>query len=71
LPLGMGKQWLATSAKIPLPPEVINRRKTGFGTPINNWLERYEGLTKWRHIPQLAKPSCHWARRWAYQVAAL
>ena len=70
MPLGTGKRWLATSPKSPLPPQVINRRKTGFGTPINDWLKRDERLTKWRHVPQLAKPSCHWARRWAYQLAA-
>jgi asparagine synthase (glutamine-hydrolysing) len=70
MPLGTGKRWLAISPKSPLPPQVINRRKTGFGTPIKNWLEQDARLTKWRHVPQLAKPSCHWARRWAYQLAA-
>jgi asparagine synthase (glutamine-hydrolysing) len=70
LPPGTGKRWLATSPKSPLPLQVINRRKTGFGTPINKWLEGDERLSKWRRVPQLANPSCHWARRWAYQLAS-
>jgi asparagine synthase (glutamine-hydrolysing) len=37
-----GKQLLACAPRPPLPPEVRNRRKTGFTLPIKEWL-RTEG----------------------------
>jgi asparagine synthase (glutamine-hydrolysing) len=70
LPAGKRKRFLANSPKQPLPPEIINRPKTGFGTPVQDWLQRDDRLQRWRHVPQLAKPRCPWARRWAYQLAA-
>jgi asparagine synthase (glutamine-hydrolysing) len=69
-PNGPRKQYLANSPRHPLPPEVMNRAKTGFGTPIKDWLQRDEHLQRWRRLPQLAKSACPWARRWAYQLAA-
>ena len=39
---GRGKQILADAPRPPLPPEVRNRRKTGFTVPIREWL-RDEG----------------------------
>ena len=70
LPTGVGKRCLAMSPRLALPPEVIARRKTGFGTPVNEWLQRNDHLQHWRRVPQLAKARCPWARRWAYQLAA-
>ena len=35
-----GKELLARSPRIPLPAEVLERKKTGFTVPIRNWLER-------------------------------
>jgi asparagine synthase (glutamine-hydrolysing) len=35
---GRGKQLLAAAARPPLPPEVRERRKTGFTLPIKEWL---------------------------------
>ena len=70
LPNGTGKRCLATSPSLALPPETIDRTKTGFGTPVKEWLQRDDRLQQWRHVPQLAKPRCPWARRWAYQLAA-
>jgi asparagine synthase (glutamine-hydrolysing) len=66
---GAGKRLLAKSPSSALPGEIVDRSKTGFGTPINEWLQRDERLQRWRRIPQLAAPSCPWARRWAYQLA--
>jgi asparagine synthase (glutamine-hydrolysing) len=70
LPAGAGKRLLATSPSRSLPPEVIERAKTGFETPIQDWLQHDARLQQWRHVPQLAMPKCPWARRWAYQLAA-
>jgi asparagine synthase (glutamine-hydrolysing) len=66
---GAGKRLLAKSPGSSLPRVIVDRSKTGFGTPIKEWLQRDERLQRWRRIPQLAQPSCPWARRWAYQLA--
>jgi asparagine synthase (glutamine-hydrolysing) len=52
---GRGKQILAKAARPPLPPEVRERRKTGFTLPINEWL-REEGRVE------------HGKRSWARAV---
>jgi asparagine synthase (glutamine-hydrolysing) len=70
LPAGAGKRLLATSPRTGLPSQVIERAKTGFGTPIQDWLQRDARLQQWRQMPQLTTPKCPWARRWAYQLAA-
>jgi len=67
---GAGKKLLANSPRTPLPAEIVERRKTGFITPINLWLQRDQRLQDWRRVPQLAQTGCPWARRWAYQLAA-
>jgi asparagine synthase (glutamine-hydrolysing) len=64
------KRALANSPSIPVPNGVSSRAKSGFGTPIRYWLEHDERLQGWKGIPSLAVPSCHWARRWAYEVTA-
>jgi asparagine synthase (glutamine-hydrolysing) len=70
LPVSSGKRLLAASPSTSLPSQVVDRAKTGFETPIRNWLQRDERLQRWRHLPQLTMPECPWARRWAYQLAA-
>ena len=65
-----GKRLLAASPIKPLPEAIVERAKTGFGTPINEWLQRDDRLQRWRQVPQLTIPKCPWARRWAYQLAA-
>jgi hypothetical protein len=67
---GAGKRCLANSPSSPLPPEIADRPKTGFTTPVNAWLQRDARLQQWRHVPELARSRCPWARRWAYQLAA-
>jgi asparagine synthase (glutamine-hydrolysing) len=64
------KHLLANSPRKPLPRKVIERPKTGFGTPIQTWLQRDTRIQQWRQIPVLAVNRCAWARRWAFQVAA-
>src|SRR5712691_3174785 len=70
LPNGAGKRLLATSPRSALPPEIAGRPKTGFGTPVSEWLQRDARLQGWRRVSRLAGPKCPWARRWAYQLAA-
>ena len=73
--LGMGerdnKSLLAEAPSQPAPPGTIQQRKTGFGVPIAQWLERQQQsiVSEWKRIPLLQSPRCHWSRRWAYSVA--
>jgi asparagine synthase (glutamine-hydrolysing) len=66
---GTGKTQLARAPRPPLPEQVINRPKTGFTTPIAQWLERCGELDAWRRVPALRRPHCHWSRRFAHVVA--
>lgn len=50
------KTLLADSPKDALPTEIVNRRKTGFGTPVNEWLGSH-------------RSSSHAARSWAALAA--
>ncbi len=63
-----GKSLLASAPVQPLPAPVTNRAKTGFSTPIAEWLKSDERSQAWKTIEKLAKPKCRWARRWAYSV---
>jgi asparagine synthase (glutamine-hydrolysing) len=70
LPTGAGKRLLAASPSTALPDSVVDRPKTGFETPIHDWLQRDDRTQAWRRMPELASATCPWARRWAYQLAA-
>jgi asparagine synthase (glutamine-hydrolysing) len=48
------KRLLANSPALSLPPKVIERPKTGFGTPIQSWLQRDGRIQAWRQVPTLA-----------------
>lgn len=62
---GAGKQMLARSPKNALPAGIINRRKTGFGVPMERWLRSASEGLNWRQKPLLTAPGTPWARRWA------
>ena len=64
-----GKALIGNSPKKPLPPCILERKKTGFATPIETWLQRAPQLQAWRCVPALTGARCPWARRWAYIVA--
>jgi asparagine synthase (glutamine-hydrolysing) len=66
----LAKRLLGSSPRLPLPPEVIERPKTGFETPIPAWLQRDTRIQRWRCVPALAADGYPWARRWAFEVAA-
>jgi asparagine synthase (glutamine-hydrolysing) len=66
----LAKPMLGNSPRVPLPPKVIERFKTGFGTPIQAWLQHDPRIQKWRRVPTLFVDKCAWARRWAFEVAA-
>ena len=64
------KRLLANSPRVPLPPKLLERGKTGFATPIQSWLQQDKRIQDWRRVPALAANRCAWARRWAFQVSA-
>jgi asparagine synthase (glutamine-hydrolysing) len=64
------KASLAQSPRRPLPATVTTRAKTGFTTPIVNWLQAGDASDRYADVPSLAAPECHWSRRWAYGVTA-
>ena len=67
----LGKHVLATAPKKPIPVDVMGRAKTGFSTPIANWLRD----TETSHIDaarRLDQPlTSRISRAWAIRVAAL
>jgi asparagine synthase (glutamine-hydrolysing) len=65
-----GKALLSASPRTPLPAIITSRRKTGFGIPVGDWLQRDPHLQSWKRVPALAGQNCTWARRWAYQLKA-
>lgn len=58
-PRHAGKQPLAAAPTRPLPSEIANRAKTGFRTPIHQWMD--DGANSPRE-------KGHWARQWAVEV---
>ena len=65
---GVGKAMLAKAPGKPLPESVINRCKTGFSLPIDQWLSAASGQHARTGFPLLAVPGTPWARRWARTV---
>ena len=67
---GPAKMPLARAPAQPLPDDIVNRRKTGFSTPVAAWLRRMPAHGRGPSPPPaLAGPRRPWARRWACQVA--
>ena len=65
---GAGKKLLASAPMNQLPPDVVNRPKSGFGLPMGDWLNMAADHRKWSGTPLLASPRTPWARRWARMV---
>ncbi len=62
------KQSLARAPKQLLPSEVRARAKTGFTTPVMDWLQASSVLKPWERVAPLRSTHCPWARRWAYTI---
>lgn len=56
------KELLALSPKIPLPPAIIGRAKTGFATPIASWSAKVEKTRRAEHQTHASKASRLWAQ---------
>lgn len=55
------KNYIGSAPRRPLPSTIINRRKTGFSTPVGAWLKQRPQAHRSRDVP--------WARNWAQEVA--
>jgi asparagine synthase (glutamine-hydrolysing) len=55
-----GKRLLAACPGLPLPQRLVDRPKTGFGTPIERWIQTGRA--------RVADQRWHWARHWACNV---
>lgn len=63
-----GKGALARAPKLPLPDFIVNRPKTGFGTPVGSWARKMIAGTS--APPLVSGAKTPWARRWAFHVAS-
>jgi asparagine synthase (glutamine-hydrolysing) len=66
---GAGKRMLANSPAKPMPQEIINRPKSGFGLPMTKWLSLATDRKDRAGSALLADPRTPWTRRWAVSVA--
>jgi asparagine synthase (glutamine-hydrolysing) len=64
------KAALISSPLKPLPEAITHRAKTGFTTPIPQWLQEHSDLNLWRRVAQLRTPACPWARRWSHVIGS-
>jgi asparagine synthase (glutamine-hydrolysing) len=76
---GRGKRWLGQSPERPLEKRIVQRRKTGFGLPMAEWLSELGARSVEQHgaaaheaspAAYLCRPGVPWARRWARYLAA-
>lgn len=65
------KSLLAGSLRDPLPTAILNRPKSGFGTPIGHWLRRAMLSDDGKESGKLPSLERHgpWSRLWAHCVA--
>jgi asparagine synthase (glutamine-hydrolysing) len=66
---GVGKAYLAGAPTQPLPAEIEQAAKTGFGLPIKDWIVCSPTANTWQAVASLRGAKVPWARRWAYVVA--
>ena len=53
-----------------LPSEVLSREKTGFETPMKDWLLHNPSLQNWKKQSNLRADNTPWARRWAFEIGS-
>lgn len=64
-----GKTLLGRAAVPPLPAQIANRPKTGFGVPMKRFLNTATPDRPWMRYPALAHDGVHWSRQWAVTIA--
>ncbi len=66
-----GKSLLGRAPQPAIPSSLQNRAKTGFSTPLQDWLLSTADVDAWQRVPLLTARGCHWSRRFAYAVGSL
>ncbi len=62
---GNNKFLISGSPEKTLPEVITQRKKTGFTTPIGQWLQSNPELDTWKRHAWLSHPAQHWSRRYA------
>ncbi|MCI5142774.1 MAG: asparagine synthetase B, partial [Candidatus Electrothrix sp. ATG1] len=62
------KQLLGTAPQAPLPDEILYRKKTGFGLPMQAWLKDCTVINNDNPLQDKRRQDVPWARKWAPQV---
>ncbi len=65
---GFGKRMMAAAPDVALPSVIVDRPKTGFTTPVADWIVKHPDYQRWQH--KLASNS-HWSRPYALTVGAI
>ncbi|HEX5997989.1 MAG TPA: asparagine synthase-related protein, partial [Hyphomicrobiaceae bacterium] len=65
---GIPKAALALSPRQALPDRILDRPKTGFTTPIAQWLQTRGMSVPAAPVPKVPR-SAHWSRQWAERLA--
>ncbi len=67
-----GKDLLAQSLRLPIPEVIRKRGKTGFSTPVMQWIAKDPSVWKRNQLVMGAseEESVQWTRRWAQIVAS-
>tara|TARA_Y100000768_G_C23962261_1_gene676001 strand:+ start:208 stop:2016 length:1809 start_codon:yes stop_codon:yes gene_type:complete len=60
---GEGKKMLSNSATIEIPKQIVNKKKTGFGFPMESWTN--EAVSSLSLDSKSVSSSSSWARNWS------
>ncbi len=64
---GVGKAILARAPSVPLPPTIVGRKKTGFTTPVADWMRQL--VPNATGLSGAVRSNAPWARSWSGFVA--
>lgn len=62
------KKMLAMSTIKPLPSNILNKRKTGFSTPIENWMNKNPNLSSWKENEYLNNKNISWSKKYGFSI---
>tara|TARA_B100000900_G_C19953636_1_gene462708 strand:- start:150 stop:503 length:354 start_codon:yes stop_codon:yes gene_type:complete len=62
------KKMLALSTFKPLPSNILDKRKTGFSTPIEKWMNQNPRLSSWKKNDYLNNKNISWSKKYGFSV---
>lgn len=62
------KKMLGLSTLKPLPSKILKKRKTGFSTPIENWMNNNINLSSWEKNHYLNNKNISWAKKYGFSM---